>query len=120
MSRTVIGGRPTSGAPISPAIRHEGVVYVSGQTAGDAVGIEAQTRAVLDKLGAVLREAGSDYANVLRCGVYLSDIRLWEAMNAVYREYFPTDPPARSTIECRLAGASILVEIDCVAAVPRG
>lgn len=119
MSRTVIGGRPASGAPLSPAVRHENVVYLSGQTAGEIAGIEAQTRAVLEKMGRLLREAGSDYPHVLRCGVYLRNIGDWKAMNEVYREFFPADPPARSTIEARLAADSILVEIDCVAAVPR-
>ena len=55
---------------------------------------------------------------MLRCGVYLSDIRTFDAMNAVYREFFPSAPPARSTIECKMASPAILVEIDCVAGVP--
>ena len=47
----------------------------------------------------------------------LADIRTFEAMNAVYREFFPKDQPARSTLECKMADPSILVEIDCVARV---
>jgi 2-iminobutanoate/2-iminopropanoate deaminase len=107
-----------SKSPLSPGVRWGNVLYVSGQTAPEAVGLEAQTRAVLEKLGAILRAGGSDYANVLRCGVYLSDIRMFEGMNAVYRGFFSSAPPARSTIECKLADPRILVEVDCVAAIP--
>jgi 2-iminobutanoate/2-iminopropanoate deaminase len=120
MTRTIVtpegGVAPKS--PLSPGVRWGDVLYVSGQTAPEAAGIEAQTRAVLEKLGAILRAGGSDYANVLRCGVYLSDIRTFEAMNAVYRQVFSSAPPARSTIECKMANPAILVEIDCVAGVP--
>lgn len=107
---------PRSKSPVSPAIRLANLVFVSGQTAADKAGIEAQTRMVLEKIGAILREADSDHSLVLRCGVYLSDIRGFEQMNQVYREFFPNDPPARTTIECKMANPSILVEIDCVAA----
>jgi 2-iminobutanoate/2-iminopropanoate deaminase len=120
MTRTIVtpegGVAPKS--PLSPGVRWGNVLYVSGQTAPEAAGIEAQTRAVLEKLGAILRAGGSDYANVLRCGVYLSDIRTFDAMNAVYREVFSSAPPARSTIECKMANPAILVEVDCVAGVP--
>lgn len=94
------------------------LVFVSGQTAAEVNGLGAQTRAVLEKLGAVLRAAGTDYANVARCGVYLTDMAGFKEMNVIYREFFPTDPPARSTIGCALAHPDILVEIDCVAELP--
>lgn len=120
MTRTIVTvpgvAAPTS--PLSPGVRWGDVLYVSGQTAPDAAGVEAQTRAVLQKLGAILRAGGTDYANVLRCGVYLSDIRMFEAMNLVYREFFKSAPPARSTIECKMASPAILVEVDCVAGIP--
>lgn len=120
MARTVIApeGVAPSKSPLSPAVRWGDVLYVSGQTAVEVVGVEAQTRAVLEKLGAILRAGGSDYGHVLRCGVYLADIRMFETMNAVYREFFSSAPPARSTIECKMANPSILVEIDCVAGIP--
>lgn len=80
-------------------------------------GVEAQTRAVLEKIGAILRAGGSDYANVARCGVYLRDVADVQKMNAVYREFFSTDFPARSTIGAPLAHPDVLVEINCVATV---
>lgn len=105
--------RPTS--PISPAIRFGNLVFVSGQTAPEAVGVEAQTRAVLEKIGTVLRESGSDLAHVLRCNVYLLDIGSFDQMNEVYAEVFVSEQPARTTIECKMARPTILVEIDCIA-----
>ena len=118
MSRTAVtpAGVAPNPNPVSPGIVAGGFVFVSGQTARDQDGVEAQTRAVLEKLGAILRAAGSDYARVARCGVYLKDVGDFQNMNAVYRE-FPTDPPARSTIGAPLAHPDVLVEIDCVATV---
>jgi 2-iminobutanoate/2-iminopropanoate deaminase len=117
VKRTIIGTRST-GSPLSPAVRYGDLLFVSGQTAADAVGLEAQAHAVLKKIRDLLQTAGGDFGDVLRCGVYLSDIRLRDRMNAVYAEYFKDEPPARTTIECKMADAAILVEIDCVAAIP--
>ena len=119
MSRTVVtpAGVAPNPNPLSPAIVVGDLVFVSGQTAREGDGVEAQTRAVLEKLGAILKAAGSDYAKVARCGVYLKDVGDFQKMNAVYREFFPADPPARSTIGAPLAHPDVLVEIDCVATV---
>lgn len=117
--RTVIS--PSAAPPLahfSPGVRFGSFLFVAGQTAHEAGGFEAQTKAVLEKLGAILRAGGSDFAHVLRCGVYLADIRDFPRMNEIYAGYFPDRPPARTTIECRLARPDILVEIDCVASVP--
>jgi 2-iminobutanoate/2-iminopropanoate deaminase len=105
-------------AHFSPGVRFGSLLFVAGQTAHEAGDFEAQTKAVLEKLGAILRAGGSDYAHVLRCGVYLADIRDFQRMNEIYARYFPERPPARTTIECKLARPDILVEIDCVASVP--
>jgi len=119
MERTVVA--PAGAPPLahfSPGVRYGSLLFVAGQIAHEAGTFEAQTRAVLDKLGAILRAGGSDYAHVLRCGVYLADIRNFQRMNEIYAVYFRDQPPARTTIECKLARPDILVEIDCVAAVP--
>jgi enamine deaminase RidA (YjgF/YER057c/UK114 family) len=111
---------PAAAPPVahfSPGIRFGSLLFVSGQTAHDAGDFDAQMRAVLDKLGAILRAGGSDYGEVLRCGVYLARIADFPRMNEIYKEYFKGQPPARTTIECRLARPEILVEIDCVAGV---
>ena len=118
VKRTVVGTR-SSGSPLSPAVRYGDLLLVSGQTAADLVGLEAQAHAVLKKIRDLVQAAGGDLGDVLRCGVYLSDIRLRDRMNAVYAEYFRDEPPARTTIECKMADAAVLVEIDCVAAIPQ-
>lgn len=116
MERTIVGTR-AAGSPLSPAVRYGDLLFLSGQTASEVDGLEAQAHAVLKKLRALLQNGGAEMGDVLRCGVYLSDIRLRDRMNAVYAEYFKEQPPARTTIECKMADAAVLVEIDCVAAV---
>ena len=118
MNVIVPSGAVPSASPLSAGVAVGQLLFVSGQTAADKFGVEAQTRAVIEKLGAVLRAAGTDLAHVARCGVYLKDASTFGEMNAVYREYFRDDPPARSTIICQLANADVLVEIDCVAEIP--
>src|SRR5688500_11344474 len=108
---------PANPNPDSPAYVVGGFLFVSGQTAREQQGVEAQTRAVLEKIGAILRAGGSDYAKVARCNVYLKDVGDFQKMNAVYREFFPSDFPARSTIGAPLAHPDVLVEIDCVATI---
>ena len=119
MSRKIVtlAGVAPNPNPVSPAAVVGDFVFVSGQTARDQQGVEAQTRTVLEKLGVILRAAGSEYAKVARCGVYLKDVDDFQKMNAVYREFFPNEHPARSTIGAPLAHPDVLVEIDCVATV---
>jgi 2-iminobutanoate/2-iminopropanoate deaminase len=114
---------PAAIGPYSQAIRVGDVVYLAGQigldpTSGNLVegGIEAQTKQALDNLGAVLKEAGMDYDNVVRATVFLSDLSNFQTMNDVYREYFKSDhPPARSTVQVVAIPRGALVEIDFIA-----
>ena len=109
----------TPGGAYSPGVIAEGrFVYVSGQGPlrdGELVTgtISEQTRAVMENLGAVLAEAGASYDDVVRCGVFLADLDDFDAMNAVYANYFSEPLPARTTVGAHLPG--IKVEIDCVA-----
>ena len=109
----------TPGGAYSPGVIAEGrFVYVSGQGPlrdGELVTgtISEQTRAVMENLGAVLADAGASYDDVVRCGVFLADLDDFEAMNAVYANYFSEPLPARTTVGAHLPG--IKVEIDCVA-----
>ena len=107
--------------PLSPAILSDRFVFVSGQvpTADDGTiveGIEAQTRLVLEKIAALLQEAGSSLENVVKTTVFLTDTADFGAMNQVYAEFFPETPPARSTIRCDLM-IDIKVEIEAIALI---
>ncbi len=109
---------PRPRGPYSPAIVANGFVFVAGQAAvnpdtnelelGD---IRSETRRTLENIKAILESAGSSLKDVVRVGVFLSDMKNFDAMNEVYREYFPVDPPARTTVGASLP--RIKVEIDC-------
>jgi len=75
----------------------------------------AQTRAVLDNGAAILKQAGMSFADVVSSRVYLTDESTFQAMNAVYRTYFPTAPPARATVKTGLSSPDYVVEITMVA-----
>ena len=116
---------PTPLGPYSPAVAFERLVFVSGQGARDPVtglmpeGIEAQTEACLRNIEAILKASGTDLQRVLRCGVFLIDMREFGAMNAVYARVFGTHRPARTTVQAAaLPGDGLRVEIDCIAYVP--
>jgi 2-iminobutanoate/2-iminopropanoate deaminase len=109
--------------PFSQVVEANGFVFLAGQVGNapgthDAVagGIEAETRAMLDNVGGLLRAAGLDYADVVKCTVYLRDFDDFAAMNAVYREYFPTDPPTRATVGVTALAADYRIEIEVMAA----
>ena len=75
----------------------------------------AQTRQVLTNVESVLREGGATLDDVLKCNVYLSDIRYFQAMNDVFATFFATEPPARTTVQAPLAEPEMLVEIEAIA-----
>lgn len=77
--------------------------------------ITAQTKTVLDNGAAILKEAGMSFADVVSSRIFLTDETTFQAMNAAYRTYFPTMPPARATVKSGLAGPDYLVEITMVA-----
>jgi 2-iminobutanoate/2-iminopropanoate deaminase len=117
---------PKPVGPYSPGVGFERLIFVSGQGAtnpatGQLAGpdVEAQTEQVLRNVQAILRAGGSDLAHVLRCGVFLLDIKEFERMNAVYARMFGDHRPARTTIQAAaLPGPGLRVEIDCIAYVP--
>ena len=116
---------PTPLGPYSPAVGFERLIFVSGQGARDSSsgmmpdGIEAQTEACLRNVESILRAAGSDLQHVLRCGVFLIDMREFASMNSVYARVFGAHRPARTTVQAAaLPGDGLRVEIDCIAYVP--
>ncbi|MGL4311050.1 MAG: RidA family protein [Paracoccaceae bacterium] len=118
-------GAARSTMPLSPAVRAGDFVYVSGQVPTDAKGeviwgnVETQTRAVMDKLKAVLAETDCTLADVVKTTVYLADAREFVGFNGAYSSYFePGKRPARTTVQAPLM-IDIKVEIDAVAYCPR-
>jgi enamine deaminase RidA (YjgF/YER057c/UK114 family) len=73
---------------------------------------------VLSNVESILREGGATRADVLKCNVYLADIRYFQAMNEVFAGFFREDPPARTTVQAVLAEPEMLVEIEAIAYVP--
>jgi 2-iminobutanoate/2-iminopropanoate deaminase len=109
-------------ATLSPGTRHGDVIYTSGQlgTSRDAPDstIQTQTKKALDNVKSVVEAGGGTMATVLKCTVFLVDVKDFSGMNSVYSTYFPKEPPARSTvIVAALVSAAAKVEIECIAAV---
>lgn len=121
---------------LSPVIRAGDFVFVSGNagllprssaTADDGSwqpgtlvegGIEAETRQTLENIKTALEAAGAQLADVVKVNTFLRDVdRHFAAYNKVYLEYFPTEPPTRTTVGAKIYG-NILVEIECVAYAP--
>ena len=113
---------PAPKGPYSPAIRANGFVFVSGQgpidiETGNLIkgDIAQQTTLVLENIRAILEAANSSLGNIVKTTVYLSDIENFAAMNTVYATYFPSEPPARTTIQAAQLPLGIDVEIDAIA-----
>lgn len=75
--------------------------------------IRSETRRVLENIRAILEAAGSSLRGIVRIGVFLADLKDFDGMNEVFQEFFPENPPARTTVGCALP--EIKVEIDCIA-----
>ncbi len=112
---------PQAIGPYSQAVRAGNTVYLSGQTPLDpATGelvdgdIAAQARRVFDNLQAVCEAAGSSFADIVRVGIYLTDLANFAAVNGVMKEYFREPYPARSTIGVRELPRGAQVEVDAV------
>ncbi len=116
-----------SNLPFSPAVKADGLIYVSGTLGTGASGaiakgdIKAQTRQTFDNIAATLEAGGSSLANAASVLVYLRSASDFAAMNEVYAGYWPKDPPARTTVVVTqpLANADALIEMSMVA-VPTG
>ena len=109
--------RINAGPRMSGAVVNGNTVYLAGQVAEGAT-VKAQTEAILKKVDDLLSSAGSSKASLLSTVIYLSDIRTFDEMNAVWDAWVsPGNTPARATVEARLASPKYLVEIMVTAAV---
>lgn len=113
---------PNTGLPFSPGILAGNTLYVAGHLGRDPVtsklvsgGIEAETRQSINNIRAVLQTAGMDLKDVASVTVYITSFADFERFNAVYREFFPNDPPARATVQVAALNAGARVELQMIA-----
>lgn len=122
--RTVVATElaPRAIGPYSQAIKVGGFVFTAGQVAIDPGAgqliegdITAQTSRVLQNLSAILEAAGTSLSKVVKTTVFMADLAQFKAMNETYGEFFPVNPPARSTFAVAGLPLGALIEIECVA-----
>ena len=113
---------PSPSLPFSAGIKANGFIFTAGQVGTDprtgqiaGPDVASQTRQVIANLRAILEAGGSSLDQLVKTTVFLSDMRLFDDMNAVYRELIPDPRPGRSTVQASLARPEILVEIEAVA-----
>ncbi len=104
---------------LSEMVVHNGTIYLAGQVASDMTGdIIGQTQDVLASIDRLLAEAGSDKSKILSAQIFLPDMADFAAMNSVWERWVsPGNPPARATIEAKLANPAYKIEILVIAAV---
>ena len=117
-----VGGAPL---PFSEAVQIGDMLYVSGQIGNlpgglnlAPGGIGPEARRALENIKAILERHGSSLENVVKCTVFLADIKEWQAFNEVYREFFKTNLPARSALGANGLAIGARVEVECIAFVP--
>lgn len=118
---------PYSQAVVVPLADGQRMVFCSGQIALDpATGqivegdVGVQTQQVLENLGAVLAAADARFSDVVKTTIYLADMADFATVNAIYGERFPSDPPARATVQAAGLPRNVRVEIDAIAVVGGG
>ena len=113
---------PAPIGPYSQAIQAGNMLFISGQIAierssGNIISadIESETRQVMVNLEKILKAAGFDFSNVVKSSIFLKDMNNFPKVNAIYGEYFKTNPPARETVEVSRLPKDVNVEISCIA-----
>jgi 2-iminobutanoate/2-iminopropanoate deaminase len=118
-------GAPKAAGPYSHAVKSNGLVFLSGQTPIDPQtgaliegSIGDRTRRCLDNLAVVAAASGASLEDAVRMGIYVTDISTFKDVNEAYGSYFPSDPPARSTIGVASLPLGADIEIDAILALP--
>lgn len=113
---------PKAVGPYSQAVSTGNLLFTAGQVAIDPAtgrlvegGIREQTRQVMENLNAILTAARTDFSKVAKSTVFLQDIKHFAEFNQVYAEYFPSEPPARSTFQVAALPLGAMVEIEMIA-----
>lgn len=126
MAKTIIYSKeaPEPIGPYSQATKAGGFIFISGQIAIDASSgnlvtenIDKETEQVMKNLATILKEAGSDFSQVVKSSIFLKDMNNFPKVNAIYGKYFATEPPARETVEVSRLPKDVNVEISCIAFV---
>jgi 2-iminobutanoate/2-iminopropanoate deaminase len=117
-----IPGAPAPIGPYSQAIVKGDTVYVSGQIPLNAFtgqleidSIEQATHRILQNIQLLLKENGMDMENIVKCSIFMTDLGLFQQMNAVYASYFTGTPPARETVQVSALPMGVPIEISCIA-----
>lgn len=122
--KTVITPPGTNPSPtLSAAVRASGdLLFLSGQLPGrDADStIESQTKSALERMNPILAAAGATKDNIVKCTVFLVNVKDFQGMNRAYTQYFTKEPPARSTVVvAALVSPSAKLEVECIAVIPK-
>ena len=121
---------PEDGAhpfPFCHSVASDDLIFIAGQIACDEPGwsgpagdIEAETRMAMDRIGRILKAAGAGFEHIVRVGIFMTDLDAFDRMNTVYRGYFaPPRFPARTCVGVASLLGGSMIEIDCVARLPR-
>ena len=125
MAKEIIATTNAPGAvgPYVQAVKVNGMVYCSGQLGIDPAvgkmpeGVEAQAHCSMKNMGAILKEAGSDYSKIVKTTIFLADMNDFEKVNEIYKSYFGEEYPARSCVQVAKLPLGGLVEVECIAYV---
>jgi 2-iminobutanoate/2-iminopropanoate deaminase len=116
-------GAPAPIGPYNQAVRVGDFLFVSGQIPLDAAtgelvqsGIQDETEKVMENLGAILKEGGMDFSNVVKSSIFLTDMHQFALVNEVYARYFKENAPARETVQVAALPKFVNVEISVIAA----
>ena len=125
MAKEIIATTNAPGAvgPYVQAVKVNGMVYCSGQLGIDPAvgkmpeGVEAQAHCSMKNMGAILKEAGSDYSKIVKTTIFLADMNDFAKVNEIYKSYFGEEYPARSCVQVAKLPLGGRVEVECIAYV---
>jgi 2-iminobutanoate/2-iminopropanoate deaminase len=109
---------PAAIGPYSQAVLANGTLYVSGQIAAELAPlgvIKMETQKVMENIGHILREAGLDYSHIVKASIFLKNMDDFAIVNEVYGSFFPSEPPARETVQVAALPKDVNVEISVIA-----
>lgn len=124
MNKQIINTKdaPAPIGPYSQSVLAGNTLYVSGQIALDAQSgelinenITEETHQVMKNMDAILSAAGMQFANVVKCTIFIKDMNQFATINEAYGQYFRENPPARETVEVACLPKNVNVEISCIA-----